>query len=202
MTLNMPKNAENIPDGGINMSEELLIRQCSPTLAGLKSGSLFCMPFADREALLRQMRGYNTILRKKGISVFPVRIGENRALIYMCRPKKLKADLEKPLTKELLSAAGYKNCGIGTVFSVLLQKLRSENAVFPHEIGLFLGYPPEDVRGFMQNKGRGCKLAGCWKVYGDENSAQRTFALYKKCTRLYTAQYAAGKPLDRLAVKI
>lgn len=184
------------------MFEELLIRQCSPTLAGLKTGSLFCMPFADRETLLRQMRRYNMIFREKGISVFPVRIGENRALIYMCRPKKLKADLENTLTKELLSAAGYKNGGVGTVLSVLLQKLRSESAVFPHEIGLFLGYPPEDVRGFMQNKGRGCKLAGCWKVYGDEKSAQRTFALYKKCTRLYSKKYASGQPIDRLAVKI
>ena len=28
-----------------------------------------------------------------------------------------------------------------------------ENEGFPHEIGLFLGYPPEDVLGFIENKG-------------------------------------------------
>lgn len=36
---------------------------------------------------------------------------------------------------------------------------------FPHEIGLFLSYPPEDVRGFIEHKGHESKCEGCWKVY-------------------------------------
>ncbi|MBQ7219900.1 MAG: DUF3793 family protein [Synergistaceae bacterium] len=42
-------------------------------------------------------------------------------------------------------------------------------AGFPHEIGLFLDYPPEDVRGFIEN--REAKKLSCpcyWKVYGCE----------------------------------
>ena len=38
---------------------------------------------------------------------------------------------------------------------------------FPHEIGIFLGYPLADVAGFIRNKGRNCKCIGTWKVYGD-----------------------------------
>ncbi len=42
---------------------------------------------------------------------------------------------------------------------------------FPHEIGLFLGYPPEDVCGYIRNKGKCQKCTGHWQVYGDENFA-------------------------------
>ena len=35
--------------------------------------------------------------------------------------------------------------------SRLIKRL-NEDAEFPHEIGLFPGYPPEDVRGFIENR--------------------------------------------------
>lgn len=77
-----------------------------------------------------------------------------------------------------------------------------ENEEFLHEIGLFLGYPPEDVRGFIENKAAGYKYVGDWKVYGDEEKARKTFAKYKKCTRVYCAQFALGKSIERLTVMV
>ena len=44
---------------------------------------------------------------------------------------------------------------------------------FPHEVGLFLGYPPEDVEGFIENKACSCKLTGYRKVYSDEEKAKK-----------------------------
>lgn len=81
----------------------------------------------------------------------------------------------------------------------LAQRLR-QRLDFPHEIGLFLGYPPEDVCGFMENKACNCKCVGCWKVYGDEAAAQKKFDQYKKCTRVYCDQWAKGKDIERLTV--
>ena len=37
------------------MNEELLVRSCAPTLAGLKTGSIFTCPYDNREALLEDM---------------------------------------------------------------------------------------------------------------------------------------------------
>ena len=37
---------------------------------------------------------------------------------------------------------------------------------FPHEIGVFLGYPAQDVRGFMEGRKATCR--GAWHAYGDE----------------------------------
>ena len=62
----------------------------------------------------------------------------------------------------------------------LAERIRHESQ-FPHEIGIFLGYPTEDVIGFMENKGENYKLCGYWKVYGNAEKAKRTFENYDKC---------------------
>lgn len=83
---------------------------------------------------------------------------------------------------------------------IQLIKRLGESDEFPHEIGLFLGYPPEDVRGFIENGSDGCKCTGYWKVYGDARAAQEMFAKYKKCTDVYCAQHAHGRSLWQLTV--
>lgn len=69
-----------------------------------------------------------------------------------------------------------------------------------HEVGLFLGYPPEDVRGFIENRAQNYKLAGDWKVYGDADRARRIFTQYKICTQCYCKALDAGVSLRQLAV--
>ena len=76
----------------------------------------------------------------------------------------------------------------------------SRRPCFPHEIGLFLGYPLEDVQGFIENCGKNYRLCGCWKVYGDPQAALRCFARYEKCARVYLQCYQNGHSLSRLTV--
>ena len=62
------------------MSEEILIRQGAPTLAGIKTGSLFPCPCEDRENLLTDIRRLNRLLVPKGLCLLPIRFleGHNR----------------------------------------------------------------------------------------------------------------------------
>ena len=48
------------------MSEEMVVRQAAPTLAGIKTGSLFPCPYEKRETLLMEIRQYNQVLVPKG----------------------------------------------------------------------------------------------------------------------------------------
>ena len=48
------------------MSEEILVRQGAPTLADIKTGSLFPCPCENREALLADIRQLNRRLSPKG----------------------------------------------------------------------------------------------------------------------------------------
>ena len=74
------------------------------------------------------------------------------------------------------------------------------SAEFPHEVGLFLSYPPEDVLGFILNKACHHKCIGCWKVYGDEQTAKSIFRKYEECSRIYSQQWEQGKSIEQLTV--
>ena len=77
-----------------------------------------------------------------------------------------------------------------------------ESGEFPHEVGLFLSYPPEDVKGFIDHRANNFKCTGPWKVYGDEGKARSLFAKYKKCTEIYCALWQSGSKLEQLAVAV
>lgn len=181
------------------MSEEQIIRHCSPTLAGLKTGNMFASCYSDISEMRAAIRYWNHRLTKKGLRVLPLRYQDNRALIYIYRPHKLLCDLRNQTASRLLCQCGY---GTGTPEFCIAQLIKRmhECSEFPHEIGLFLGYPPEDVRGFIEHNAKGCKCVGCWKVYGDVEKAQDLFAKYKKCTDIYASQYIKGMSVERLTV--
>ena len=165
------------------MSEEILIRQGAPTLAGIKTGSLFPCPCEDREDLLADIRRLNRLLVPKGLCLLPIRFLEGQALLYLYRPAELRRDLQDVLASELLRQAGYADESCARCVAQLIRRFR-ESGEFPHEVGLFLSYPPEDVKGFIDHRANDFKCAGLWKVYGDEAKAQALFAKFKKCTEI------------------
>ena len=92
-----------------------------------------------------------------------------------------------------------KCVGCGRCIAQLIRRFR-EDGQFPHEVGLFLSYPPEDVQGFIDHRACDFKCAGLWKVYGDERRALRLFSRFKHCTEDYCARWQTGWDIDRLAV--
>lgn len=181
------------------MSEELIVKHCSPTLAGMKTGNIFNCTFKNREDMYDNIRRWNRILGKKGIRVIPLRIRENRAMVYVFRPNHLSRDLKHGVAHRILQERGYCTDRPCLCIRRLMESLKNTEE-FPHEIGLFLGYPPEDVLAFITNKDEGCKCIGCWKVYGDVDAAQKIFEKYKKCTNVYCTKHAMGRPIEKLAV--
>ena len=181
------------------MSEELVVRQCAPTLAGIKTGSLFSCPCNSPEELRQEVRRINRLLAGKGLCLLPLRFDGSRALLYLYRPSRLRQDLEDAEAVRLLEESGYPCHSAGQCVACLIRRLR-ESEEFPHEIGLFLSYPPEDVRGFIENKACRFKCAGLWKVYGDEERAKELFRQYKRCTDRCCALWRAGSGLAQLAV--
>ena len=181
------------------MPEELIIRNCSPTLAGLRTGSMFSCPYTCETSLREEIRSLNRRLAPKGLRVLPLQRKNGRALIYMFRPLELERDLSDRAAASLLRRRGYPEAGEGSCLCCLVRRFQ-QGGEFPHEVGLFLGYPPEDVCAFIDQQARGCKCVGCWKVYGDEEKAKKTFDLYKKCTRVYCDQWAKGRSIERLTV--
>lgn len=181
------------------MSEDLLVRNCSPTLAGIKPGNLFSCKYPSQRALMQYIRRINRMLVPKGIRVMLMRADEGRALIYVFRYTALQKVLQDKQAMKILRHFGYQEQRVEPCLCRLLSRCQ-ERGEFPHEIGLFLGYPPEDVLGFIQNKARNQKCTGFWKVYGDPESAQKTFDMYRRCTHAYCTHFERCKSIDRLTV--
>lgn len=183
------------------MSEEILIQHCSPTLAGIKPASLIHLHYENHSEAEQDIRMMNVhLFTPKGLRGIPMRYETGGVLLYLYRPDYLALVLSKKEVKEYLQSLGYRWNSIAECVAELALRVQQEGD-FPHEIGLFLGYPLEDVVGFTQHRGKECKCSGYWKVYGDQERASCTFEQYRSCTRRYVRSWERGVSLDSLIVE-
>ena len=86
---------------------------------------------------------------------------------FVCT-EKLEAYLRTEKVKKLMLEFGCSGCTLSKILYSVSGRYREHmegNGDFPHEIGLLLGYPPEDVIGFIENRGQNPLYIGYWKVY-------------------------------------
>ena len=182
------------------MSEETIVRQAAPTLAGIKTGSMFPYRFESRAELLEDIRAFNRIFVPRGMCLLLLRVMEKSALLYLYRPQSLEKDLKDKLSQEVLQESGYACLSCAACVRHLVERFRAEQD-FPHEVGLFLSYPPADVKGFIDNRDN-YKVIGLWKIYGDEEKAQKLCEQFKKCSECYCRLWESGVGLEKLAVAV
>ena len=191
------------------MFEQELIEHCSPTLASIKAASLFTYTYKSLKELHVRVTYWNSKMKRKGITfdILSENVGVNKALIYVYR----RADLEKILNRDEISKfllkQGYLiddneiDGEVNCEKKILQLKKKFEKLnQFPHEIGIFLGYPIGDVKGFIENHGCNCKCTGYWKVYCNEEEATKTFRKYKKCRDIYMNLWISGRSVMQLTV--
>lgn len=176
-----------------------LIEYASPTLASLKCGSLFSLIPADMQLLKREAAQMSAILAPKGLSLRLIDVGGGRILCYMFRHAQLLTMLSSSREAAFLKELGYSSLSVSDAVDMLCARL-AMGGDFPHEVGLFLGYPVEDVIGFIENKGKNCLCCGCWKCYSNACAAQKAFDKFRKCTNVYKRLFACGRSISQLAV--
>ncbi len=180
------------------MLDRAIIDHASPTLARLKLGSLF--NYLKSASFDAELAWFQILLGGKGVALSVLRETRDKALIYVYRVDELEKTLREEAIRRLLKSCGYARFDIGGALETLKSRLNDADA-FPHEIGVFLGYPLEDVWGFIENGGRNCLTCGCWKVYSNEHEALKAFQRYEKCKSVYQRLFASGCPLSRLTVR-
>ena len=129
------------------MTENLdsrLVRHCAPTLAGLKTANLFCLDIADGVLLCNILARWNRVLNPKGVSARVVAERCGRYFIYVYRNSALQNLGNCCEVREFLKGFGYKGFDAESLLN-FFQKRMTHSVCFPHEVGVFLGYPLQDV---------------------------------------------------------
>lgn len=181
--------------------EDYLVEFCAPTLAGIKCANLFGMAYSNDEELINEIVRLNRMCNDKGVNIKVLQHKNKRALIYVYREKMLKSILEKECIWELLCDCGYRKEDVDSVLNVLKKRIAISD-VFPHEIGIFLGYPYCDVKGFIDNAGNDFIFCGHWKVYENEKQSRKLFHTFDTCRECYRNSYKKGMTVAQLLVAV
>ena len=182
--------------------EKDLLTFASPALLGRKQADRFSFSIDCLTDYRKEIDRYKKELAPLGISVEYLYCLQNRVYLLVYRKDMMLQYLRQPAVKEFLIKEGYP-ANIGEEESLyqtlcILRKHIIQGAEFPHEVGFFFGYPPEDVFSFIREKGQNYKLVGDWKVYGDGKAALRTFRSYARCRKRLMEQASAGADIVSL----
>ncbi len=172
----------------------------APTLLGIKCASLVSLS-SDEFDLDFHARNFNRRAASKALKIKILRSGETKKPLLVYNEQLLERHLAEYDVKSILKRFGYSESFSLDECLDRLSARFSESGKFPHEIGIFLDYPVEDVIGFIRNKGGNFKLCGCWKVYGSEENARRKFANYDKCRKFLCGRLSEGDDIYK-ALKI
>lgn len=181
------------------MLERMIVDYCAPTLAKMKTANMFNYKYTNLAELEAEIADANGKLNEKDVFVDVLKVTDSRALVYVYRRRMLETDFAREGVEVLLRQYGYTSLVLSECFEKLKQHLKASDC-FPHEIGLFLGYPLEDVLGFIEHGGKNCKHCGVWKVYSNECETRQLFAKFRKCTEVYSRVFMEGRTITQMTV--
>lgn len=169
-----------------------LAEHCGPVILGTKPAAMFTLPrvHVDSPALARTLAHH-------GLSRRVLCDRGERQLVLVYAEDRLARTLDTPAACRMLASLGYPLAGLNARLDHLQARLCGQEE-FPHEIGFFLGYPQEDVLGFIRHRGQQCKHCGLWKVYGDVAEAKALFDAYHQCREQLTHHVMSGGSLCAL----
>lgn len=155
--------------------ETQLALQCAPLITGLKVSNLLIISKGNEEVVKR-------ILNRTGISYYRLIQIRTKTTFLLFRRNELEEFLSDEKVKNVFRKAGYKSLQIGKIlrtFSLRYEAYMQGDKCFPHEMGLLLGYPVEDVVGFVENNGKNFLYSGYWKVYKNQKAKVKLFDKFK-----------------------
>ena len=179
--------------------EKSMAYHLAPAMLGIKPACLMSME-KNKDGLEENVELFNSRAYTKGMKLTVLCECKSRKLLFLYNEKLLSDRLADNRVRKLLESFGYDS---RMTLEQQLERLSgriSASEDFPHEIGLFLGYPLGDVIGFIKNAGQNCKCVGCWKVYCNECEAVKAFARFKKCTSVYVRLWNQGRSVRQLTV--
>ena len=178
--------------------ENLLCTYCAPAMAGIKPASIVTCHKAKLPRLEQDLLGCRQLLLAHGKRSRVLCQCEKHLVFMVYDPTALAADLAEARSRRMLTALGYPREATAEQLLDELSLRMQLHCGFPHEIGLFLGYPVRDVEEFIRQGGKDCLCTGYWKVYFDADRAKQRFAEFDACRDDFLAQWEQGRCLSQI----
>ena len=174
----------------LSETEYSLGKNCCMTFAGIKPASLITVRKNGRNDLERLARCFC----RRGFCFEILRENTDRLVVYVYHEQRLRSVLFSEEIYDFLYGLGYRYMDVGEAVERLRERMQGD--LFPHEVGVFLGYPLSDVKGFIADPQGG--RPGYWKVYGNEEQALKIFSRYRKCSDCICRMMDGGKSLTAI----
>lgn len=206
MSVNEFVNLNTAEDLELRMTAQLAVH-CAPILKDVKVANILTVEEAD-------FKGLGYLLRGTGISYRFLKTEGGKAILYLYRKKRLQKLLQDAQVRAFLTGYGYGTKTGGCeedaaevdmnaaldILSAHITLFQNGGGAFPHEIGIFLGYPLWDVQGFLENEGKNFAYLGYWKVYRDVQGAKNIFRRFDEMKEQALQELMCGKTLREIAV--
>lgn len=165
--------------------------QCAPVLKGIKASNMITMEAGTWRILRKAFQNSKVIC-------IPLSLGKEKDVLLLYRYGHLAGLLKEEKVIRFLRGCGYDRMDAASVIIRLrmrYQEYISGHAPFPHELGVILEYPVEDVESFIVNGGKNCLLTRYWKVYHNKERAEEIFRLYDEARKTAIEEVLNGCPL-------
>ncbi|MFR6496656.1 MAG: DUF3793 family protein [Ruminococcus sp.] len=155
--------------------EKKLAHFTAPTLLGIKCASLVSLSREEFD-IPSYAAAFNARAEKGGLQMQIMCRCQKRLLVLCIARNCCKSGWKSRQSGSSCIDMGTQMTWIWQPVLCGCKKRIAEKPEFPPRDRDILGYPLEDVDGFITHQGENCKLCGCWKVYGNVEQARRTFA--------------------------
>ncbi|MBT9774972.1 DUF3793 family protein [Clostridium sp. MCC353] len=172
-----------------------IVCQCAPVLKGVKISNIVTVAAGAWKTVKRT-------LAESRIICVPLFVGKEKDVIFLYRYEEMAEHLKNENVRRFMEEYGYIKPTVESVIFRLRRRYQDYSegkAGFPHELGVLLEYPLEDVLGFIQNQGKNCLLCRYWKVYHNKERAKEIFRQYDEARECAMKEMIAGCPLKQVA---
>lgn len=174
-----------------------LMLECSEVLAMAKPANLISLvnrtrPCGRNLYQLWQHHHDELALRIADLTFIVLQTTSQALLLFCYNHSHLDQHLSHAGIRTLLHKAGYdKAASCKALVSELCRRIE-QNDSFPHEIGLFIGYPAKDVAAFMGLVNLPFTCQGPWKIFGDPVRSLALAEQHRCCRQRMRAILATG----------
>lgn len=140
-------------------------------------------------------------LESINLSFINLREDDNASILLIYNDDTLKKHIFKSENMDFLIKLGYER---NSDISYYVENLRERYEKFkcPHELGIFLGIPINDVKSFMECSYKKCLGCGYWKVYSNYEKALEIFSIYDDVREKTMDKIVEGEPIDSIVNNI